>query len=33
MVATLSQLHHSVEEIGHIAVMCGSHAEEAKVTL
>lgn len=33
VVAALSKFHHCVEKIGYIAVLCGSHAKEAEVTL
>lgn len=33
VVAALSKFHHCIEEIRYIAVVRGSHAKEAEVTL
>lgn len=33
VVAALSKFHHCIEEIGYIAVVCGSHAKKAKIAL
>lgn len=33
MVAALAQLHHSVEQVGDVAVTVGSQTEEAEVPL